>query len=486
MIRKHDEIPIYNSVGVNSCFLECEKIILERILERPSIHSIWYPWVRTFQSIFLYRLLAIFLHVIPAVLLDGLLWIKGKPPIKGRIKWVPTLPELSPPSSPHPLGPSNPPSRWEPTSDLFSYHVYPSEGTVMKRTALSNTARIFDPVGWLFSVVFWAKAFMQAVWTLRHDWNEPLPPEPGQGLQRVAQIQAAVPAQHWRHVPTNSNMDDCASRNLHPEELTSFHIWFTGPEWLKQPISIWPKLPGVTCQAFESDLEEIKKGQEFSPHVRGLNPFLDQEGLLRRFTAMQRIKFSMLTNPQDIGSQVAFISGRENRSCRRRTIYATSNMIVGIADRSCSPEYFKDWTPSALTLNHSLRDVIFEYLFHGVSIHPDVPYNILALRYGGERTSILKLTKYFRANWRECKDLVEDTRAAEAKGHRCHVPPLQLQTGRVSFLLRFGYGDEPNGPDAMFLLVSCRRAEFPSFYDSVMLMNPKTQMPCSSSSVADR
>nr|CAD7432404.1 unnamed protein product [Timema monikensis] len=37
----------------------------------------------------------------------------------------------------------------------------------------------------------------------------------------------------------------------------------------------------------------------------------------------------------------------------------------------------------------------------------------------------------------------------------------------------------------MFLLYSCRRAEFPSFYDSVMVMNPTTQMPCPSSSVAD-
>nr|CAD7398554.1 unnamed protein product [Timema cristinae] len=41
---KHDEIPIYNSVGDNSyTFLECEKIVLERILERPLIHSILVP-----------------------------------------------------------------------------------------------------------------------------------------------------------------------------------------------------------------------------------------------------------------------------------------------------------------------------------------------------------------------------------------------------------------------------------------------------------
>nr|CAD7597505.1 unnamed protein product [Timema genevievae] len=61
--KKHDEIPIYNAVGsINYNFLECETICLEGILERPLIHSIWYPWLRTFQSMFLYRLLAIFVH----------------------------------------------------------------------------------------------------------------------------------------------------------------------------------------------------------------------------------------------------------------------------------------------------------------------------------------------------------------------------------------------------------------------------------------
>nr|CAD7392569.1 unnamed protein product [Timema cristinae] len=40
--------------------------------------------------------------------------------------------------------------------------------------------------------------------------------------------------------------------------------------------------------------------------------------------------------PKDHTCKQQFILG-ENRSCRRRTIYATYSMIVGIADRSCSP-----------------------------------------------------------------------------------------------------------------------------------------------------
>nr|CAD7433474.1 unnamed protein product [Timema monikensis] len=81
--RRHDDIPIYNYVGGNIVsFTEAENICLERILEIPSTKSIWYPWEMSFQSMFLYRLLAIFVHVIPAVLLDIALRMKGKPPMR--------------------------------------------------------------------------------------------------------------------------------------------------------------------------------------------------------------------------------------------------------------------------------------------------------------------------------------------------------------------------------------------------------------------
>nr|CAD7448506.1 unnamed protein product [Timema bartmani] len=79
---KHDDIPIYNYVGGNILsFGEANKICLERILEVPPTKTIWYPWYRSFQSVFLYRLWAIFVHAIPAVLLDTVLRIMGKPPM---------------------------------------------------------------------------------------------------------------------------------------------------------------------------------------------------------------------------------------------------------------------------------------------------------------------------------------------------------------------------------------------------------------------
>lgn len=38
---------------------------------------------------------------------------------------------------------------WEPTSDVFLYHVENFDGTLTKRGILSYISRIFDPMGWL-------------------------------------------------------------------------------------------------------------------------------------------------------------------------------------------------------------------------------------------------------------------------------------------------------------------------------------------------
>nr|CAD7427233.1 unnamed protein product [Timema monikensis] len=68
-----------------------------------------------------------------------------------------------------------------------------------------------------------------------------------------------------------------------------------------------------------------------------------------------------------------------------------------------------------------------------------------ALGWGNRITAIRPRSHYRLGSWQFCQPWARD-----------------------ESWIRFGYGDEPNDPDAMFLLYSCRRAEFPSFYDLVM------------------
>lgn len=74
---------------------------------------------------------------------------------------------------------------WEPASDQLKYKIdLPTKTlsvSLTKRIALSQIARLFDPLGLLGPVVITAKIFMQALWTLKdgndkiYSWDEPLP-----------------------------------------------------------------------------------------------------------------------------------------------------------------------------------------------------------------------------------------------------------------------------------------------------------------------
>nr|CAD7433271.1 unnamed protein product [Timema monikensis] len=57
------------------------------------------------------------------------------------------------------------------------------------------------------------------------------------------------------------------------------------------------------------------------------------------------------------------------------------------------------------TMGVDVRDMILEYLFHAISVHPIVPYNIWTLGYGGERTRILKFSESDFPPPVECKTL---------------------------------------------------------------------------------
>lgn len=57
---------------------------------------------------------------------------------------------------------------------------------------------------------------------------------------RVAEIQALLPGVEWRHVATDHNPADCASRGLLGSELLGHSLWWSGPAWLRQSREEWP------------------------------------------------------------------------------------------------------------------------------------------------------------------------------------------------------------------------------------------------------
>ncbi|KAJ8051026.1 hypothetical protein HOLleu_04443 [Holothuria leucospilota] len=58
---------------------------------------------------------------------------------------------------------------------------------------------------------------------------------------RVGEIQESSSPQQWRYVPTASNPADLVTRGVSARELTSKEFWWSGPSYLKQEETNWPK-----------------------------------------------------------------------------------------------------------------------------------------------------------------------------------------------------------------------------------------------------
>lgn len=65
--------------------------------------------------------------------------------------------------------------RWNPADDVFEFDVQRSGDIFTKRSVLSTIARIYDPIGFLDPVIFYAKHVLQQVWKVTLEWDDPLP-----------------------------------------------------------------------------------------------------------------------------------------------------------------------------------------------------------------------------------------------------------------------------------------------------------------------
>ncbi|XP_026331735.1 uncharacterized protein LOC113239082 [Hyposmocoma kahamanoa] len=54
---------------------------------------------------------------------------------------------------------------------------------------------------------------------------------------RTKEILDIMPVSCWRHVSSNDNAADCATRGLTTSQLTEHTLWWEGPAWIKKPIS---------------------------------------------------------------------------------------------------------------------------------------------------------------------------------------------------------------------------------------------------------
>ena len=74
---------------------------------------------------------------------------------------------------------------------------------------------------------------------------------------RFAQIMDLVPAGHWKHVVSEENPADCASRGIYPSELIHHDLWWHEPTWMKLSPSDWPKSDTASTDIKQDEFNEL-------------------------------------------------------------------------------------------------------------------------------------------------------------------------------------------------------------------------------------
>lgn len=99
--------------------------------------------------------------------------------------------------------------QWHPREDWFCFRVRGrTEGTITRKTVLSTTAGLYDPLGLLAPVIVRAKIFVHSTWLLQLSWDHPLPEREAEEWRSFAQtlyLLGQLRVHRWLHVPSPSD-----------------------------------------------------------------------------------------------------------------------------------------------------------------------------------------------------------------------------------------------------------------------------------------
>ncbi|XP_044264765.1 uncharacterized protein LOC123011414 [Tribolium madens] len=102
--------------------------------------------------------------------------------------------------------------KWDPLSDCFAYQITPSKHSCTKRSLLSELARIFDPVGFLAPLTFFAKRMIQYLWTLGLSWDDA---PPADVVARWSEFTSQMSCLTELHIPRKVTPNETVSCWLH-------------------------------------------------------------------------------------------------------------------------------------------------------------------------------------------------------------------------------------------------------------------------------
>ena len=100
---------------------------------------------------------------------------------------------------------------------------------------------------------------------------------------RKSGIMESTNPDQWRHVRSEDNPADPASRGLYPSDLTDCNLWWNGPDWLYLDESEWPQTPDLPPNPVPDEVKVI------SMHTSTISPYLPILDRISNFNHLKRI-----------------------------------------------------------------------------------------------------------------------------------------------------------------------------------------------------
>lgn len=138
---------------------------------------------------------------------------------------------------------------------------------------------------------------------------------------RVSDILNNKDINSWRHVPGVDNPADCASRGIDPRMLINHPLWWTGPAWLEQSHSSWPK----NTPTILDDVPEVKTTTfTIIPLESEITSLIESHSSLNRLIRTTAYIFRFIHNIKNSTKRLSgLLSAKELQAALKQLIIST-------------------------------------------------------------------------------------------------------------------------------------------------------------------
>lgn len=196
-------------------------------------------------------------------------------------------------------------------------------GALLLSRLIEKIIHTYGDIVSINNVYAWSDSSITLAWLRAppHEWRAYV-------SNRITETTARIPAAHWRHVRSEDNPADPASRGVLPSQLNQ-NQWFHGPTWLSKPQPEWPEstINQKTDEERRKHINLTSREEKHSFISTFIERFSSLPKLLRVFALLMRLATkchkTKLDNSSNntVHSTKSHITVHETKAALQRVIF---------------------------------------------------------------------------------------------------------------------------------------------------------------------